>query len=306
MLQTPPLMKRHSAAEWLMLASLVVAWGSSFAMTKVAVTSISASWTMALRLCFAAAILLPFAALTGRSLRISQGDMLRFSYLALTGYALPFFLISWGTGLIPSGIAGLLMGAIPLFMVIAAHLFLANDRLTLPRAIGFIFGFAGIIVLMGEDAVRGLAVSGDELLGELAVLLGCLLYVAHGIGAKRFGVQEPIRQTALICGIAAIMGVVMAVVLSPGGLSGMPPAAWLATLGLGLIPTAFASVVMYVLIERSGPTFTTLSNYLVPIFAVLLGAALFGEQLDWTVLLSLTLVLTGIAISRMKWSGRDL
>jgi drug/metabolite transporter (DMT)-like permease len=198
------------------------------------------------------------------------------------------------------------MGAIPLFMVAAAHIFLPNDRLTIPRAIGFLFGFAGIAVLMGEDAMRGLSVSGEELIGELAVVLGCLLYVAHGIGAKRFGVQEPIRQTALICAIAAVIGVALAAIVSPERLAGIPAKAWLATFGLGLIPTAFASVVMYVLIERAGPTFTTLSNYLVPIFAVLLGAALFGEPLETNVLLSLALVLAGIGISRLRLSGRGL
>jgi drug/metabolite transporter (DMT)-like permease len=275
-------------------------------MTKVAVTAISASWTMALRLGFAALLLLPFALLTGRSLRMTRRDWLLFSYLALTGYVLPFFLISWGTRHIPSGISGLLMGAIPLFMVLAAHVFLPGDRLTLPRTIGFLFGFMGITVLIGDEAVHGLAASGPALLGQLAVLGGCLLYVAHGIAAKRFGVQEPIRQTALICGIAALFGILLAVMTAPAGLAEIPARAWLATFGLGLVPTAFASVIMYVLIERAGPTFTTLSNYLVPIFAVLLGAALFGEPLEWSVLAALGLVLTGIAISRIRLSGRNL
>lgn len=283
-----------------MLASLVVAWGTSFAMTKIAVTAMSASWVMALRLCFAALLLVPFAALTGRSLKMTGGDVARFTYLAITGYVLPFFLISWGTRYIPSGISGLLMGAIPLFMVVAAHVFLPNDKLTLPRIIGFLFGFAGIIVLMGDEILQGISLAGDAVLGQLSVLGGCLLYVAHGIAAKRFGVQEPIRQTALVCAIAAVLGLTLAEFTSPGHLAEIPPRAWLAVMGLGLIPTAFASVVMYILIASAGPTFTTLSNYLVPIFAVLLGAVLFGEPLKWTVLLSLTLVLAGIAISRLQ------
>lgn len=289
-----------------MLASLVVAWGCSFAMTKVAVSSISATWTMALRLSFATLLLLPYAAFTGRSLALTGGEFARFSYLALTGYVLPFLLISWGMHFIPSGISGLLMGTIPLFMVVAAHFLLPNDRLTVQRMSGFLCGFAGIVVLMGEDAISGLAFSGSELVGELAVVLACLLYAAHGIGAKRMGVQEPVRQTALVCALAAIMGLALALASDPSTPLTMPSSAWLATFGLGLIPTAFASVVMYVLIERSGPTFTTLSNYLVPIFAVVLGAALFGEPLEFTVLLSLALVLAGIAISRFKLSGRNL
>ena len=37
-------------SDWMTLAALVVAWGSSFAMTKIAVASIDPAWVMALRL----------------------------------------------------------------------------------------------------------------------------------------------------------------------------------------------------------------------------------------------------------------
>ena len=300
-------MKKPTMTDWLMLACLVVAWGSSFAMTKIAVTHTSASWTMALRLSFAALILLPLALLTGRMKRPTPVETARFSYLAIAGHTAPFFLVSWGTRFIHSGISGLLMGAIPLFMVVAAHLFLPNDKLTLSRALGFIFGFVGIVILIAADFDSGLAATASELWGELAVLLGCLFYVAHGIAAKRFGMADPVRQTAYVCGFAAVFGLIWALCVAPTEPLALPAEAWLATLGLGIVPTAFASVIMYVLIGRTGPTFTTLSNYLVPIYAVLFGVILFGEPLSWNVLFALAFVITGIAISRMRLSlGRNL
>ena len=80
----------------------------------------------------------------------------------------------------------------------------------------------------------------------------------------------------------------------------MPLSGFAAVVGLGLFPTAFATLLVYRLMARAGPSFVSYSNYLVPIFAVLLGALLLDEQLDWNILVALVLVLTGIAISRMQ------
>ena len=66
-----------------------------------------------------------------------------------------------------------------------------------------------------------------------------------------------------------------------------------------------ASLLLYRLMGRIGPSFVAYSNYLVPVYAVLLGAAALGEELNWNVLAALILILAGIAISRAaipSWS----
>ena len=52
----------------LMLSALVVAWGSSFAMTKVAVTHLDAAWVMALRLSAAGLVLAAVVVMSKRQL----------------------------------------------------------------------------------------------------------------------------------------------------------------------------------------------------------------------------------------------
>jgi drug/metabolite transporter (DMT)-like permease len=289
-----------TVVDWFLLALLVVSWGSSFAMTKVAVAALEPSWVMALRLAVAALALVPFAAMTGHSFTLPVQTWRGFIWLGLTGYVAPFLLISWGTHLVPSGVAGLLMGVIPLFMVMAAHVLLPDDRLTWLKAAGFVLGFLGILVLIMPNASLGSAFSGEALWGEFAILLGCVCYVAHSISAKRMGFLDPVLQTAAICLLSAGIGAAFAFIQSPAGLMAMTGAALWSVVGLGLLPTAFASVVMYRLMERTGPSFVSFSNYLVPLYAVLFGAATLGESLSWNMLAALALILAGIAISRMK------
>jgi drug/metabolite transporter (DMT)-like permease len=117
--------------------------------------------------------------------------------------------------------------------------------------------------------------------------------------AKRLGVEHPVKQTAAVCFTGAIMAVAVAAAIDLHGAAGKPAVAYWAVLGLGLLPTALASVLSYWLVARVGPSFVSYANYLVPAFALLLGAAVLNEPLGWSILVSLVLILGGIAISRM-------
>lgn len=286
-------------SDWFLLALLVAAWGSSFAMSKHALATFDAGWIMALRLAVAAAVLVPYAYASGQSLSASGASWMKFTWLGFIGNAFPFLIITWGMHFITSGVAGLLMGAIPLFVVVLAHFTIEGERLTPPKTIGFILGFSGIVVLIGPEAIFTLSMTGKELIGELTVIFGCLCYAVHGVSAKRLGVDHPVKQSAAVCLTGAVMGLAYAVVTRPHGLAGIPFESYWSVIGLGVLPTAFATVLVYRLMARIGPSFVSISNYLVPVFALAMGAALLGEQLGWNILAALLLILAGIAISRI-------
>jgi drug/metabolite transporter (DMT)-like permease len=295
---------RVSTGDWFLLALLVAIWGSSFAMSKLALLSFDPVWVMALRLLIAAVALVPYAYAAGPGLAAPPRSWMKFTWLGFIGNAFPFYIITWGMTYVSSGVAGLLMGAIPLFVVIFAHFSLPGERLNMPKAAGFLLGFAGIITLIGPEALFTLSMTGEELKGELLVLLGCVCYGIHAVSAKRLGVDHPARQSAAVCLAGAAMGLAAALVTQPSGLSDVPPSAYLAVIGLGLLPTAAATVLVYHLMARNGPSFVSYSNYLVPVFAVLLGAAVLGETLHWNILAALLLVLAGIAVSRIAPAER--
>lgn len=293
------MLRATTFTDWLLLTFLVAAWGSAFVMMKVAVTHLDAAWVMALRLAVAALLLIPYSLIAGEKLAAPPGVWGKFTWLGFIGHALPFFLISWGTFHVSSGVSGLLMAAIPLSIIVLAHLFLPDEPLTLPKTVGFLLGFVGIVILIGPDRLLGLSFEGHALAGQIAILAGCLCYAIHAITAQRLGFETPVKQAAGVCLAAALMGVIFAVATSPAGLVGKPPIAFLAVAGLGVVPTALATLVMYRLLSRMGPSFVAYSNYLVPPFAVVLGAIILGERLDWRIGVALVLILGGIAITRL-------
>jgi drug/metabolite transporter (DMT)-like permease len=296
-----PMLARPTSLDWLTLAGLVVAWGSSFAMTKVAVTHLDPAWVMALRLAIAGIMLAIVLFVTGKNWPRDASLWCWFTWLGLIGHAAPFFLISWGTQFVTSGLSGVLMGAIPLMVIVAAHFFLPDEPVTLPKALGFVIGFAGLIVVIGLHKLFSFSVESQALKGELAILAGCLCYTAHGLFARRIPFKGPMEQSTCVCLAGGAMGLVFASIAAPHGLSSAPISAYLAVAGLGVVPTALATLLMYRIMRHAGVSFVAYSNYLVPVYALGFGALTLGETLTWNVAAGLALILGGIAVSRMNF-----
>lgn len=294
------MMRKPDLSDWITLAGLVVAWGSSFAMTKVAVAHIDPAWVMALRLAVAGIFLAAVVTLTKRQWPVGKKLWGWFAWLGLIGHAAPFFLISWGTQFVTSGLSGVLMGTIPLFVIVLAHIFLPDEKLTRMKTVGFVIGFIGLMIVLGPEKLTGFQGQGMALAGEIAIVVACLCYAVHGLSARRIPFHGPVEQTACVCLAGGIMGIVFAAIWAPQGLIGAPALAYLCVVGLGILPTAIATLLVYRIMRHAGVTFVAYSNYLVPVYALGFGAMTLGEPLELNVALGLVLILAGIAASRMR------
>jgi drug/metabolite transporter (DMT)-like permease len=286
--------------DWITLAALVVTWGSSFAMTKIAVASIDPAWVMALRLSVGGIFLAIIVTLTRRQWPRDKRLWTWFAALGLIGHAVPFFLISWGTQFISSGLSGVLMGAIPLFVILLAHFFLPDEKLTRMKAVGFVIGFIGLMIVLGPEKLRHFEGQGMALIGEVAILIGCICYAVHSLLARRIPFQGPVEQAAAVCLCGGLVGLIFASLYAPHGLGQATPLAYLCVVGLGIVPTAIATLLVYAIVRSAGVSFVAYSNYLVPVYALGLGAIILGETLTITVGVGLVLILAGIAASRMR------
>jgi uncharacterized membrane protein len=71
----------------------------------------------------------------------------------------------------------------------------------------------------------------------------------------------------------------------------------LSVVALGVLSTGIAYVLNYRLIQDEGPTAASMTNYLAPVVAVLLGVALVEERLSWTLAVGTAVVLVGVWIA---------
>lgn len=283
---------------WLLLFALVAMWGSSFMFTKVAVSVLPPTTVVAARLTIAAAVLGSALAMTRPQWPVTRRLVGFLVAMAVIGNAFPFWLISWGQQHIASGLAGILMAVMPLATAVLAHVFVEGECLSGIRTMGFALGFGGIVVLMGPGVLLELRGEGTALIAELAVLGGALCYAVNAIIARRRPSSDPLLAATGVAVAASLVMMPFAVAEppAPAALS-LPVAA--AVCFLGLISTALATIVYFKLVTVAGPSFLSLINYFIPLWAVAMGFIVLDEQPEWRALAALGLVLSGVALSQI-------
>jgi drug/metabolite transporter (DMT)-like permease len=71
----------------------------------------------------------------------------------------------------------------------------------------------------------------------------------------------------------------------------------LSVVALGVLSTGIAYVLNYRLIQDEGPTAASMTNYLTPVVAVVLGIAVVDEPLSWNLAVGTAVVLVGVWIA---------
>jgi drug/metabolite transporter (DMT)-like permease len=288
------------AKDWLVFIVLGILWGSSFLWIKIAIQEISPLLLVTLRLSFAI-ITLTIAAIIARPLwPQSKRLWLILVFFGLINTAIPYFLISWGEQYIDSAVAAILNSSTPLFAMLIAHIFLDDDRITLPRLTGLLIGFVGIVIIVSRDLGQNESVSQYTtliLLGQAAVLLASLLYAGSAVFAKRNlkGLSPVVQGLVPIVGASIFLWLLVPIVEDPISLPELP-ITWISIAWLGLLGTGFAFILYFYLIHSVGPTRTTLVTYIFPLVGLVLGVIVLGEKLDWRLAVGAALIIISVAV----------
>lgn len=293
------------AVDWLVLAALVVAWGSAFAALKIAVHDIPPAWNTVLRMAVATVVLALICAARGERLPALRPRphpaWAWYAAVGLIGMALPFFLFAYAAQGLPSAVNAICNGSSPLFTAALAHMLLAEERLSWRRGLGVALGFVGLTVLVWPRAVAGGAVEG---LALGAAILGGLMYGISNIIARKAPVVSSTAGALLM--VLTGLGFAIAGALATTPLPPMPPLKALAAVtGLGVFSTALGSVGYVWLVQRRGPVFMSMSIYLAPLWATALGVALMGERPGWTAFAALGLILLGVGLTTWRTRRSD-
>ncbi|WP_316012942.1 DMT family transporter [Roseobacter sp. HKCCA0434] len=289
-------MPRQDIPSYLAIAALTVIWGSAFALTAVALRGFGPVAVVTGRAGLAAIVLVAAAFAVGQGLPRDRVAWAWCAVIGITSLALPFTLLTWAQQFIPSSLAAVLISTSPLFILLLARLILAT-RIGARQWVGFATGFAGLVWLIGPDAMT---LARADLLPQLACLATAFCYGLSSVLVRRMPPVPPVQATAASQLVAAI-------VLVPFGLSSLldaaPVAGWGALLALavlGLVQTGGAQLLRYWTVRRAGPVFTSSVSYLIPVWAGVVGIVLLDEPLTWRLVGGFALILAGLTVARNR------
>lgn len=285
--------RRSAYLAWIAVCFL---WGTTYLAIRIALESIPPLLMTATRWMAAGAIIL--AALRVAGERIPPPSA--WPQLTLLGVLFMGFGnggVVWAEQFIPSGLAAVLVAAIPFWMV-AVERFMPNPEQLSPRRLaGLAIGFAGIVLLVWPELKPGTGTA--FLLGVGATQLACVGWAIGSSYAKRRHAAENVFAAS---GLQMLLG--GAVIMAAGTLAGEWDAFALTprTTSALLYLLVFGSIVgflAYAYALKHLPVSTvSLYAYVNPVIAVLLGTLVLGEPLSPRLAIAGTMVLIGMGLVR--------
>jgi drug/metabolite transporter (DMT)-like permease len=282
-----------SRKNWIIFILLGSIWGSSFLWIKVAVQEIGPVTLVAFRTSFALLGLGILMLVRKEAFPIRQYWKV-FLVLGFFNIALPFMLIAWSEQYISSGLASVLNSTMPLFTIVIAPMFVMDDPITLPKTIGLLVGFGGVVVLMSTRMGIGL---GAYQFGIVAMLAASLSYASSTVFARRRTKGlSPISQAFGQMVAAWMFMVPIANIVEAPFTFPQKGITWLGLAWLGLLGTCVATSLYYYLLHTIGPTRMSLANYLMTLIAVILGIVILREKPDWQLIVGGLMIISGVII----------
>lgn len=263
--------------------------------TSISVTQIPPLTVAAGRLALACIFVLPVMFFKRQTLSFDIKTWFWIALAALLGNAIPFSLISWGQVRVDAGLTSIFMAIMPLTTILLAHILTADEKLNRHRFIGVIFGMVGVAVLFGWESLSTL---GDQTLRQLAIVLATVCYALNSIITKKLTALPRYATIVAILLCAAVQLVPLSLIVEQPWTLNPDRSVWLSLIALAIGPTALATLIILVIIDRRGASYLSQINFLVPVFGVLLATLFLHERLPANGYIALIIIFIGLAVSR--------
>ncbi len=273
---------------WSLFVALGIIWGLPYLLIRVSVREVSPAFLVLVRTGGAALLLVPIAAARGQLAPALRRWRPLLAY-TVAELAIPWLLLFTAEKHISSSLSGLLIGTVPLFAAALAFA-TGSDRVDARRLVGLLAGIAGVAAIVGFD-----------LHGPQLVYVAALFVTALGYALGPWILAHHLAEVPPL-GAVSVSFLFCALLYSPAVAFSLPahlPSAsvrW-SLVGLTLVCTVGAFLILPALIAEVGAMRTTLVTYVNPAVAVLLGVAVLGERFSAVTAVGFLLIVGGCLLA---------
>ncbi len=280
---------------WAILLFLSLVWGCSFILIKKSLLAFDPVQLACLRLGISSLAFAPIVFWHRRDIDWAQWP--KFVAVGLTGSGIPAFLFSFAQTQISSSVAGLLNSLTPIWTLIIG-IFIFRLSFNKIKLLGVILGFVGAasLILLGNETSLG----GNPIYSILIVIATVCYASSVNMVQAFFSHTKPIIISSMsffLIGPPALVYVFFTdfttVMLTHDDA--------LFSLGsvtlLSLMGTVMASILFYVLVQKTSAVFASTVTYLMPIVALIWGL-LDNEPVTLLHIAGMSTILVGVYITK--------
>jgi drug/metabolite transporter (DMT)-like permease len=265
--------------------ALGLIWGIPYLLIKVAVEYVDPAFVVFARVALGALLLIPIV-LVRRQLHLLRGHWPWVIVFAVVELTFTLLALSWAEQRISSSLAALLIAAVPIVGTVLANRFGLDAHITPRRLVGLGIGFLGVALLVGLD-----------ISGSTALAIAALAITVLGYALGPIVIEKKLQDVPNLPVIAAALAINTVIYLPFGILQWptqpVPASAWLSLVVLGVVCTALAFVMLFMLIAEIGASRAQVITYINPAVAVILGVLVLSEPVTLGIAIGFPLVLVG-------------
>ena len=283
---------------YLLASTAILLWGATPAATLIAVEGIDALTVGLIRTVTAALILLPLALLLKLPTPTDRECWTDVLISALTGFVGYTLLYTVGQKLTSTTHAALILASAPIFTGLIGAV-IEQKWVTRNWCIGAaiaLFG-EGILITFRTSEVASPSLTGDVLI-LASVIFVSTSYVIGGRSSSRIGSYATITWSLGLAGVMLVpilLWRLTAIHFAPLHAS---ITSWLAVLYLVVFTSIIGWAAWYGAIGRAGVAHIAPIQFTQPLVSLLIAVAIVGETVTAPILLSVFIILTGLAITR--------
>ena len=281
---------------WGLFTILSLIWGSSFILMKAGMNTLTPYHVASIRIMSAGLVLIPFAYKAIK--QVPKNKMFIVILSGLLGSFFPAYLFCLAETKIDSSLAGILNALTPLFTILIGIGFF-QLKVNTQKIIGVLVGFAGLCWLIAPTG----SISFQNFSFSMLALLATVFY---GVNVNLVGRHMKGIGSLNIASVAFVFLVIPSIIiLYFTGYFALPLThkdvllSTLASFVLGMMGTAVASILFYMLVKRAGTLFASMVTYGIPFIAVMWGVW-GGEQVSWMQIACLGIILGGVYLVNKK------
>ena len=294
---------RSRRRAWLAWIAVCLIWGTTYLAIKVALETIPPFLISGLRCVLGGLLLVVWLRMTGQAVP-GPAAWPRLAVLGFLMLTLGNGGVAWGEQYLASGLTAVFIATSPFWMVAIDSALPGGERVRPMQWTGVAVGFAGIVLLVWPELAAADIGGWGVVAGIVALQIACVGWaLASAITRRR-------TVSADVLGVAALQLVFGGVfLLALATLSGewerlaFTPRTLAAFVYLVVAGSLVAFAAYSYALRHLPVSIVSMYTYVNPVIAVVLGTLLLGEPFRISMLLSVVVILAGIALVR-GWGVR--
>ena len=272
-------------------------WGSSWAAVKIGLESVPPLLSLGIRFTIASCIL--GLIVLWKHLRIPTEKKFWMLVLLMcsTSFTVPFVLIYWAQMQISSGLASVLFATYPFWVALISHFILPKEKITCTRIMGIGIGFLGVFFIFNKGFSE---VSLSMLYGMAALIAGAIIQAFGLVFLRRMGEHaHPVTLNFCSMSLSALPLFAASYIFEDYSKMIFNTQTLGAILYLSVFCTVMTFVIYFWLVKHVEAIILSLSAFMTPVIAVLIGVLVMKETITQGVYIGSALVLLGVLFTTL-------